>query len=210
MDTATVTALCSLVSTLVLGVLTGYWKYNQNTKDKMTDLKIEVFKRESDLKNFKWRESTAKVYGELWKILYTTNASRVYIVQPHPLGNAAFLSVQFEVIQMGVSSVKESLRKLPMEEVPLFSKQMAEKMFMCFTDIDSQVEDKMARSLFAVNGTRVAAIKRLNSSYDWVGNIFCEFTDEMEIPEDKLRKILHDSAVKIQYILPEYRENPLK
>ena len=68
----------------------------------------------------------------------------------------------------------------------------------------------MAKSLFITNGCRAVAIKRLNSAFDWVGNIFCEFTDEMEVSEEQAHKVLHDAAVNIQFILPEYRENPYK
>ena len=39
-----------------------------------------------------------------------------------------------------------------------------------------------------------------------VGNIFCEFTDDTGMGEDELHKVLHEAAVNIQYILPEFRE----
>ena len=54
------------------------------------------------------------------------------------------------------------------------------------------------------------AIKRLNSSQDWVGNIFCEFTDETDLNEDELHKVLHEATVNIQYILPEFKENKIE
>jgi hypothetical protein len=32
----------------------------------------------------------------------------------------------------------------------------------------------------------------------------------MEVSEEQTHKVLHDAAVNIQFILPEYRENPYK
>ena len=77
---------------------------------------------------------------------------------------------------------------------------------MFYSDIDNQVKDKVAKSLLSTNGCNSVAIKRLNSSQDWVGNIFCEFTDETDLNEDELHKVLHEAAVNIQYILPEFKE----
>ena len=79
-----------------------------------------------------------------------------------------------------------------------------------YSDIDNQVKDKVAKSLLSTNGCNSVAIKRLNSSQDWVGNIFCEFTDETDLNEDELHKVLHEAAVNIQYILPEFKENKIE
>ena len=191
-----------------IGVLfTAYLSYNQYTKNKMTDLKIEHFKKEEARRGYKRSENSAKVFGELWHVLYETKADRVYIVQPHPLGHVAFLSVQFEVKRKGISGMRESMQELPMSEVAVFSESLAKNLFMYFSDIDRQVTDKVAKSLLSVNGCNSVAIKRLNSSQDWVGSIFCEFTDNTEQDEGELRRILHEAAVNIQYILPEFRDN---
>ena len=39
---------------------------------------------------------------------------------------------------------------------------------------------------------------------------FCEFTDETDLNEDELHKVLHEAAVNIQYILPEFKENKIE
>jgi hypothetical protein len=55
-------------------------------------------------------------------------------------------------------------------------------------------------------GCEAAIIKRLSDNkHDWVGSIFCEFTDEMNISEEEAKEILHIAATNIQYILPEIR-----
>jgi hypothetical protein len=198
-DLANVVSACGTV-------IAAYFAYNQYTKNKITDLKVEYFKKEEERRSYKRSENSAKVFGELWRILYELKADRVYIVQPHPLGHVAFLSIQFEVKRKGVSSMLESIQSLPMSEVAAFSKDLAENLFMYYTDIDNEVEDKVAKSLMSVNGCNAVAIKRLNSSTDWVGNIFCEFTDEQHPNEEIVHQVLHEAAINIQYILPEYRE----
>ena len=197
--------IANLVS--ALGTLAAaYFAYNQYTKNKMTDLKVEYFKKEEERKSYRRSENSARVFGELWRVLYETKADRVYIVQPHPLGHVAFLSIQFEVKRKGIAGMRENVQSLPMSEVAVFAKSLAENLFMFYSDIDSQVKDKVAKSLLSTNGCRSVAIKRLNSSQDWVGNIFCEFTDDTGMGEDELHKVLHEVAVNIQYILPEFRE----
>lgn len=190
-------------------VVAAYLAYNQYTKNKITDLKVEYFKKEEERKSYKRSENTAKVFGELWRILYELKADRVYIVQPHPLGHVAFLSIQFEVKRKGVSGMLDSIQTLPMSEVANFSKVLAENLFLFYTDIDNEVKDKVAKSLLSVNGCKAVAIKRLNSSADWVGNIFCEFTDRQYPDEETFHHVLHEAAINIQYILPEVRERKI-
>lgn len=199
--------LSGIIATIAT-IVTAYFAYNQYTRNKMTDLKVEVFKKDMERKAYRRSENTAKVFGELWNVLYRTKADRVYIVQPHPLGHSEFLSVQFEVKRKGVAGMKESIQELPMSEIAVFSKALAENLFLYFSDIDTQVNDKQARSLLSVNGCKSVAIKRLNSATDWVGNIFCDFNDQTEMPEEEIHKVLHEAAVNIQFILPEYKGNP--
>lgn len=201
-DLANVVSACGTV-------VAAYLAYNQYTKNKITDLKVEYFKKEEERKSYKRSENTAKVFGELWRILYELKADRVYIVQPHPLGHVAFLSIQFEVKRKGVSGMLDSIQTLPMSEVANFSKVLAENLFLFYTDIDNEVKDKVAKSLLSVNGCKAVAIKRLNSSVDWVGNIFCEFTDRQYPDEETIHHVLHEAAINIQYILPEVRERKI-
>lgn len=191
-------------------IITAWLSYNQYTRNKMTDLKVDMYKKEEERRSYKRSENSAKVFGELWRVLFELKADRVYIVQPHPLGHASFLSVQFEVKRKGVEGMRESIQSLPMGEVAVFSKEMAENLFIYITNIDEQVSDKVAKSILSSNGCVNAIVKRLNNSTDWVGSIFCEFTNPMTVGEEQARHVLHEAAMNIQYILPEFKENPLK
>nr|DAZ24034.1 MAG TPA: hypothetical protein [Caudoviricetes sp.] len=187
-------------------IITAWFSYNQYTKNKTTDLKIAQFKKEQEVKSKRRNDSSAVVYGELWNILYQLKADRVYIVQPHPLGNECMLSIYYEVKRKGVEGMRDKIQNLKMSDVAKFSSEMSKNLFMFITDIDEQVEDKYAKSMLSSCGCQAAIIKRLNDGkYDWVGSVFCEFTHPMEVQEDEARAIMHDAAMNIQYLLPEFK-----
>ncbi len=194
------------INALVSGVAAlaaAYFSYNQYAKNKLTDLKIEHFKTTERRLSYKRSENSAKVYGELWKVLYTLKADRVYIVQPHPLGNVAFLSIQFEVKRKGIAGMRENVQDMPMSEVAVFCKEMAENLYLTYHDIEEEVPDKVAKSILCANGSTAAIVKRLNNAHDWVGSIFCEFTTECKTDDETAREVLHDAATNIQFILPK-------
>lgn len=188
-----------------IGAIVAAWfSYNQYTRNKMTDIKVEQFKKEEERRGYKRSENSAKVFGEIWRVLFEIKADRVYIVQPHPLGHASFLSIQFEVKRKGVEGMRGNIQNLPMSEVAAFSKQMVDEVFMYITNIDEQIDDRVTKSIMSSNGCESIIIKRMNNSNDWVGSIFCEYTTHMNISEEEARSILHEAAINIQYILPEF------
>lgn len=188
-----------------IGAIVAAWfSYNQYTRNKMTDIKVEQFKKEEERRGYKRSENSAKVFGEIWRVLFETKADRVYIVQPHPLGHASFLSIQFEVKRKSVEGMRGNIQNLPMSEVAAFSKQMVDEAFMYITNIDEQIDDRVTKSTMSSNGCESIIIKRMNNSNDWVGSIFCEYTTHMNISEEEARSILHEAAINIQYILPEF------
>ena len=202
MESLDLGAIMACVST----VICAWFTYNQKTKDKMTDLKIEKFKKDLKRQGFKRSEDTAKVLGALNKVLLGVNADRVYIVQPHPLGHIAFLSIQFEVKANGVQGMRYEVQKLEMSDVAKFCERMVNNLWLYFDDIDTQVKDPYAKALLSSNGTKVAAVKRMSTARDWVGSIFCEFIDTPSVSEDEIHRLMHEAAVSIQYNLPEYQE----
>lgn len=197
--------LPSIIS--ALGTIIAAWfAYNQYTKNKMTDMKIEQFKREETEKSQRRNDNSAIVFGELWNVLYALDADRVYIVQPHPLGNESLLSVYYEVKRKGIEGMRDKVHNLKMAEVPKFAADLSQTLFMCINDIDVQVHDKYAKALLSSCGCNAVIIKRLSDNrYDWVGSIFCEFTHSSQVQEEIAHEVLHDAATTIQYILPEFR-----
>lgn len=195
-------AIISAIGTIIA----AWFAYNQYTKNKFTDLKIEKFRKDEEIKSIRRADNSSIVYGELWNILYELDADRVYIVQPHPLDNESLLSIYYEVKRKGVEPMKPHVQNLRIADVAKFSSDMVKNMFMYITDIDTQVQDKYAKSILSSYGCEAAVVKRLNDNkYDWVGSIFCEFTRPIHVSEDEAREIMHRCAMNIQYLLPEYK-----
>ena len=186
--------------------LAAWFAYNQYSKNKLTDLKIERYKQQEERKSKRRADNSSLVFGELWNVLHSLNADRVYIVQPHPLGNESMLSIFFEVKRKGVEGMKAHIQSLPIADVAKFSSDLVRNLFMYITDIDEQVEDKYAKSIFSSCGCQAAIVKRLNdNTHDWIGSIFCEFTRPMTVTEAEARSLLHIAAMNIQYLLPELK-----
>lgn len=187
-------------------IIVAWFAYNQKTKDQMTALKIEQIKKNEESKNKRRADNCSLVYGELWNILHELDADRVYIVQPHPLGNESMLSVYFEVKRKGIEGMKQNIQDLPIAEVAKFSSDLVRNLFIYISNIEEQVSDKHAKALFAHGGCEAAAVKRLSdNTHDWVGSIFCEFTHPMTVSEDEIKAVMHTAATNIQYLLPEYK-----
>lgn len=188
-------------------IIIGYFTYNQYTKNKITDYKLEKWKSEDSMLNKKRSDNAMLVYGELWELLYQLKADRVYIVQPHPLGNEEMVTVYFEVKRRWAESMKPHVQKKKISEVAKFSSELVKNLFMYITNINTQIKDRYAQSMFAACGTSQVIVKRLSDNrHDWVGSIFCEFIDPMEVSEAEAKELLHKTATNIQYILPEIRE----
>lgn len=191
----------------IFGLWQSYLTYNQYAKNKTVDLKLKLIEEEEKKKNKRKARDSSKIYCEIWELLHYLNADRVYIIQPYPLDRNHYLSIEYEVTRKGIVGMKDYISKLPMSQIAVFSREMAENQFMYFSNINEQVKDKKAMALLSSNGGYAAIIKRLSDgNYDWVGSIICEFTHPIEIPEDEARQILRNAATNIQYILPEYHD----
>lgn len=196
-------AIISAIGTIIA----AWFSYNQYAKNKLTDLKIERFKADERARSRRRNDASATVYGELWNVLYTLKADRVYIIQPHPLGNESLLSIYYEAKRKGVEAMRPKVQNLKMSEVAKFSADMAKNLFMYITDIDTQVTDKYAKGLLSSCGCVAAIVKRLDDGkHDWVGSIFCEFTHGMPVDAESAREVLHEAAMNIQYLLPEFHD----
>lgn len=195
----------AIISSIAV-ILSAWFSYNQYAKNKLTDLKIEKWKAEEEVKSAKRSDNIAKIYGVLWQLLHELQADRIYIVQPHPLVNNLFLSVSLEVKRNGVSAMKPNVQRLPMSDVAAFSAELSARDFLLYRNIDTEVKDKRARAIMTTNGCCSVVVKRLtDDEHDWIGSIFCGFTHEQQLQPASLRQQLQEAAVHIQYILPEYK-----
>jgi hypothetical protein len=197
----------SVVVSAISTIVVAWFGYNQYTKNAETDRKIEKLKTEDKKRNKRRADNSIKVMEALWNVLYSTKASRVYIVQPHPLGNEELLTIYFEVKRSGIEAMKPYIQKMKIGEVALFAAMLEKNLFKVIHDVENDIEDRYAQSLFGAGGTKTAIIKRLSDNrYDWVGSIIVEFCHDVAINEEEVQHILHTAATNIQYILPEIEE----
>lgn len=201
------------VTSIVLGIIglvsplaTAWFAYNQNAKNAKVQRDMERWKKEEEQKAFMRNKYSGQVFGQIHELLRSAKADRVYIVQPHPLGHVAFLSCYFEAVNNGITEMQSSIQSIPMSRVPMFSSSLADNLWLFYDNIDEQVTDDVAKSLFLANGTRVVGIKRMDNTKDWVGSIFIEYIEEPELTEFEIKKLAHDSAMVIRHILPEFKE----
>lgn len=201
--TSIVLGIIGLVSPLV----TAWFAYNQNAKNAKVQRDMETWKKDEEQKAFMRNKYSGQVFGQIHELLRSAKADRVYIVQPHPLGHVAFLSCYFEAVNNGITEMQSSIQSIPMSKVASFSRAIADNLWLFYDNIDEQVQDDVAKSLFLANGTRAVGIKRMDNTKDWVGSIFIEYIEEPELSEQEIKKLAHDSAMVIRHILPEFKEH---
>lgn len=197
------TGILSAISTIAVAWLS----YNQYTKNKTTDAKIERWKQEEKEKAKRNSENSSKIYGILWQILHDLAVDRVYILQPHPEKVNHFVSISMEVKRNGIAAMKPVIQKMHTSDIAAFAGELATRDFMFYKDVNQEVKDKKARAILATNGGVSAIIRRLvNDDNDWKGSIFLEFTHTMDCDPAFARKTLTEAASTIQYILPDIHE----
>lgn len=192
----------------IASILALWFTYNQYTKNKITDYKIEKWKQEEHSNNVKQAGNIATIYGELWELLYFLKADRVYLIQPHPLYKEMYISATLEVKQYGVSSVRDSLCDIKIESVARFVSDLANSEYKFIKGIETSELDDKIKSIMTSNGCHSVALRRLSDEKNnWVGTIVIgyihNFNNDMDI--ELIEKMSRSSALAIQYILPEFK-----
>ncbi|MBP3496803.1 MAG: hypothetical protein J6K33_03105, partial [Alistipes sp.] len=99
MDWQGIAAVITALGVIIL----GWFQYNQQTKNRETDARLKRREEEDKEKRNADKVASQNIYRELWSLLHKLDgALRVYIVQPHPLDRAKFISIQYEVLSEGL------------------------------------------------------------------------------------------------------------
>ena len=187
-------------------IIIGVFSFLQYWFNKRADHNFKVKEKEIERMSYRRADNSASIYRELYNLLHDLHADRVYIVQPHPLGNEDSISVYYEVTRKGIVGMKEQIQGLNIKSLAVMTGDLANTLFWSIKDIDGQIKDKYAKSMFFNNGTESAYIKRLSDNrFDWNGSLFVEYTRPVEMNDEEVRKEMHTTAINIQYILPEIR-----
>ena len=187
-------------------IVTGWFAYNQTRHDKLTDLEIEVLRQQKVWQANVDNENAAKINGALWTLLAELDVLRVYIIQPHPPHDPKLLSATFEVRAAGVSPIKETIKNVPMSEVPQFAALLAEKEYVYIPDVDTdtRIGDK-SKAIFTTNGTHTIAITKLvDARGSWSGNLVVDAGKDYHGDLQQFGNEYLKTARFVQFLLPNY------
>lgn len=201
MDWQGIAAVITALGVIVL----GWFQYNQQTKNKETDARLAQREEEDREKRKADKIASQNIYRELWSLLHSLDgALRVYIVQPHPLDRAKFISVQFEVLSEGMISIMPLVHRTPISSLPGFVVELESNEFL-FWHTQAEVKDGRARSIMHQIGTDQMVAVRMKEDEVWKGNIVVDF-DSNTLDIDNVKSRLMEAKAIVKYMLPEFEE----
>lgn len=193
------------VLAVFVSALSAILSFRQQSYNKEQEYRLK--RREEEDKEQRRRDKIASqnIYRELWALLNEwDNVLRVYIVQPHPLDRAKYISVQYEVLSEGMISIMPLVHRTPIGNMAGFVVELKENEFLYWKS-QSSVRDGRARSVMHQIGTDKMCAVRMMDGEVWKGNIVVDF-DESHINEDEVRERLKEARTLVQYMLPEIEE----
>ena len=200
--------LPEIISSITAGIAL-WFTYNQYTKNKMTDYKLEKLKEEDKKQQVVNAGNIATIFGELWELLYFLKADRVYIIQPHPLYRQMYISATLEVKNYGVSSAKNTLTNVKIETLPKFVARLAKEDLIFIEDTEVADVETKVKSIMVGNGCKSIFIKKLvDENNNWIGSIVLGYLrpfKEYGVERKLIERMTRTSAMSIQYILPELK-----
>lgn len=214
MDT---TQIILALITMVCTITTAWFGYSQKVFERKAEAEIERKAAEADKRrkedilraeqeNSRRRRHSALIYGELGDLRGDYDACRVYIAQPHPMGDIEKVSIYYEVKRKGVESMRNHIQQLALADIPQFGKDLADNGYLHYRCID-EVRDDVAHTLMHAAGTKqLYVVRLLDKNDDWCGSLFVEYTRKSKVDAVRLRQHMEKVAKDIHLILPEYKE----
>jgi hypothetical protein len=197
--------IASLVMGTTATIVCSWFGYNQYAKNKEIDYKIAKREQEDKEKRNADKRATSAIFRELWPLLNKFDGVlRVYIVQPHPLDRAKYVSVMYEVVSEGMVNISPIVRRMPIGNIMDFVGELEGKDFVYWAS-QSAVKAGRARSIMHQLGSDKMVAVRMVSDGLWQGNVVIDF-DNVEIDIEAVKSALYDVRSNIQYILPEIED----
>lgn len=199
------TGVIGVIMGTISTIVCAWFGYNQYAKNKEIDHKIARREQEDKEKRNADKRAASAIYRELWPMLSKfKGVLRVYIVQPHPLDRAKYISVVYEVVSEGMVSILPIVRKMPIGSIMDFVGELEGKDFV-YWEKQSDVKAGRARSIMHQLGTdKMMAVRMVNDGV-WQGNVVIDF-DNVDIDVEAVKSSLYDVRSNIQYLLPEIEE----
>ena len=192
----------AVYNTIITAILVPVVALLLKLVEKKFNLKLKQLEKKISENDSKTKKDVGTIYNIISALLSTMRASRVYIIQPHPLDKNEFLSVVYEVTDMGIMPIKGQLVDFPAENMPVFVGEISQRDFLYYKNI-SMLKGKRSRAFFANVGAESLIIKHLSDDQnDWIGSLVVDFMNETTVAPDYAKNVLQDAADKIQFILP--------
>lgn len=186
-------------------IVCAWFGYNQTAKNREVEYKIAKREQEDKEKRNAEKRAASAIFRELWPLLNKfEGVLRVYIVQPHPLDRAKYISVMYEVVSEGMVNISPIVRRMPIGNIMDFVGDLEGKDFVYWAS-QSDVKAGRARSIMHQLGTDKMVAVRMMGDDLWQGNIVIDF-DNVEIDIEAVKSALYDARSNIQYILPEIED----
>lgn len=194
------------VLAVVVSALSAILNFRQQSYNKLQEYLLK--KREEDDKEERVRIKVAgqAVYRELGQLFRATNALRAYVIQPHPLDRAKYISVQYELLSHGMISVAEQVQRMPIGSVGDFVSELMSRDFLIW-NTERDVKDGRARAMMHNFGTDRMVARRMMDGEVWLGSIVLDFDASHELEIVYLKECTADASNIIRYILPEIEEH---
>lgn len=201
MDWQGIAAVITALGVIVL----GWFQYNQQTKNKETEARLKQREEEDKEKRKLLKIAANDIMRELHRLLIKTDAQRAYIVQPHPLDRAKFISIEYEVFSEGMIEIARKVHRMPISSVAGFVSELSSRDFILWHS-QADVKDGRARAIMHSIGTEKMAAMRMMDDTLWLGNIVLDFDSHQELEAVYLKGKMGDAANVVKYILPEIEE----
>lgn len=196
-----------------LSALLGFWQHSYNKKqeyllkqrEEKDNAEREIERKKNKEERDAIKAASQVIYRELNRLFVRTNALRAYIVQPHPLDKAKFISVQYEVLAEGMTSVMAQVQRLPIGNVTGFVNELQGRDFIMWHS-QAEVRDGRARSMMHNFGIDRMVAMRMMDNEVWLGNVVLDFDENHPLDAVYLKTKIGEAADIIKYRLPEIED----
>lgn len=190
-----------------VGVIIKYiLDYTQKTYNERKAFELKNKEEAAKRRALSDKVHSQRIFGEIWRMLaelVDAGATRVFIIQPHPLSRPAQLSVYYEARARGVMSICTDFHTISVSEVPGLHFEISTRDFFYWPTLTG-MKDKRAFALFHNLGTESMACKRMiDADGQWCGSLVVTFGNETPTDATYLKGKMFEVANDLQYIIPE-------
>ena len=190
------TIILGVTTALVVPLLNSRIKRREQEFDvlaKINDRKIEhmfeIEEKRKDEYQSRLGDMYSHIYGYMWGLMYSINADRISIIQPHPSDNRQFISISHEILnpKSGVSKQKYNFKYKRMSEWGDVILQWTNRDFIIYKDVKDIKDVKLHSEVYRRGAKTVVFCRITNTSGYWIGTLAIDFVHQSATNIDFLR-----------------------